>query len=291
MNLSPSPPDACAEAGRLDAAALARRIGELPPLPRALAEAMRVMGSDALSTAECVAVIEHDTTLAARVLQLANSAFYGAPGKVGSISEAVHLLGLRTVVGVVAAISLRQMLGRLACPGFDFDAYWVHTLGTALTARELAARRDLDAEEAFLAGLLHDVGRLVLAVFRPGDAARAIAQARAERMDSVAAEGQILGVSHDEVGATVARHWNFPMATLAAIAHHHAPPTSGEDVTGLAAVVHVADALAQGCEALQDASELAAAVSVPAWRAMRLTDESTKALMQRVQQGVAALRA
>lgn len=281
--------EAAAEIAPIDAAALARRIAELPALPLALSEAMRALGRDDLPASACARAIELDLALAARVLRLANSPFYGVPGRIGSVSDAVRLLGLRTVAGVVAAVSLRGLMQGLRCPGFHFEAHWRHVLATAIAARELALCCGHDADEAFLAGLLHDVGQLVLARFHPQRAARALALARDDDVELLAAERQEFGRGHDAIGAEVARHWGLPGRLWQAIETHHAPEAvvAGESAP-LGALVHVADAIAHALDVGGDAFDAVPPIQDDAWDAVRADDATMLRVFARVEAGLAA---
>ena len=115
----------------LNPAEWARCIRELPSLPSAFIAAVEVLSQDQVPASTCIEAIERDQALTVRVLRLANSAFYGAPGQVSRIGDAVQMLGLRTVASTLAAISLRATLGALHCEGFCFDSYWRHSLCTA----------------------------------------------------------------------------------------------------------------------------------------------------------------
>lgn len=229
----------------LDLQRLAAQVQALPPLPQAMAEVMLALGNQSLSAQRSIALIESDPALAARTLRLANSAFYGMAGRVGSIGDAVRLLGLRTVASVLSAAALHGLLKQPACPGFDFEAYWHHAIATALTARALAPLAGVDPDQAFLAGLMHDVGQLVLAAQLPADTQATIEHARRAGQRMHEAELALLGVSHAQVGAWVARHWHFPAAIVSAIECHHDPhePIDGQ-APGLLAVVQLANVLA-----------------------------------------------
>lgn len=279
-----------AAATRLDDSDIAQRIHELPPLPRALTEALRVVRSDVLSAQACASAIEQDATLAARVLRLANSPFYGACGRVSSVRDAVRLLGLRTVANVVVAVSMRGMLARWRDDDGLFQAYWTHAVATATAARELALDADADPDEAFLAGLLHDLGRLVLAVFVPGPARLARAHALAEDADPRDAELRFVGRAHDDVGAAVARHWLLPAPIVAAIAAHHAPSAvTTPGGLNLASVVHIADAVAHAMDLADDPGEAVPSIDSAAWRLAGPSPRLLPRLVERVTAGVALL--
>jgi putative nucleotidyltransferase with HDIG domain len=259
----------------------ARCIGELPSLPRAFVAAVEVLGQDHAPASACIDAIERDQALTVRVLHLANSAFYGAPGKVSRVGDAVQMLGLRTVANTLAALSLRTTLTALQCKGFPFEAYWRHSLCTAISAREFAKRVSLDTGEAFLLGLLHDVGRLILAVTSPALEARALQRYRQEGMSMHEAEQRVFGVSHTEVGAAVTRQWNFPPSITDAVLHHHQPAALLKtESIGMGHLLHLANAMAHGMEGADPA--LPSLVSDPLWPALRISALHLHALADQI---------
>lgn len=274
----------------LDDAEVARRIHELPPLPQALAEALRVVRRDDISAATCVQAIEHDAVLAAGMLRLANSPFYGACGRVSSVGDAVRLLGLRTVAGVVVAISMRRMLAQWRDADGRFQAYWKHAVATATAARELAPAAGADPDEAFLAGLLHDLGRLVMAVFSPGQVRLAQAQVCADDTDPRETEVRFLGRRHDDIGAAVARHWQLPDNIVSAIALHHAPSAlTGLGVIPLEHIIHVADAITHALDLVADPTEAVPLLDNEVWRSVCPSHARMQTVFERIEAGVALL--
>jgi putative nucleotidyltransferase with HDIG domain len=214
-----------------------------------------------------IALIEADPALAARTLRLANSAFYGVPGRVGSIGDAVRILGLRTVSGVLFAVAMHGAFRVGLCPGFHFRGYWQHALATALGSRAMAPLASCDPDLAFLAGLMHDIGQLALAAFVPVQASQALTHAREFDLSAERAELAVLGMGHPRIGALIARHWGFPSSLVQAIERHHEPlPAGAEQRLSLSGLVHAADSIA--C-ALDPQCDPDAAVPAPApevWR-------------------------
>lgn len=274
--------------GGFDADTFARRMAALPALPRAMAAVMRALGRDSVSAADCIQAIEHEVDLAARLLRLANSPFYGMPGRVGSVGDAVRLLGLRPVASVVAAVSVQQMLAPLRPPGFDLEAYRAHALATATAARELAPLGLQDPEEAFVAGLLHDVGRLVLALFEPAAAAQALQHSQAMGVTTSEAEARVLGITHEAVGAGIARQWHLPDSIVQAIASHHRP--SGLDADGVAslgAIVHIANAVGHALADPAPSWDTLPGVTATAWGALVVGEDPLPRVLSRVAEGTA----
>lgn len=270
--------------------ALPQRVSALPPLPEAMTAVMRALNHDHLSAQRCIALIEHDPAIAARILRLANSAFYGVPGRVCSICDAVRLLGLRSVLGVLTAVAMHNAIRVDACPAFQFQVYWRHAVGTALAARALAPLAGCHGDEAFLAGLMHDIGQLVLAAFHPAQAQAALTLAREQDLGADEAERRVIGVAHPAVGALVAAHWHFPPSIVQAVRCHHAPeaPGPGQRVS-LAGLVQVADAIVHGLDLAGDTHEAVPAMDPEVWQALGLAGTDTVKLFEGIEQGTREL--
>ena len=269
-------------------AAWAARLAQLPSLPQVVLDVLRALDSSDLSTLRCVALIEQDPALAASTLRLANSAFYGVSGRVANIDTAVRLMGLRAVAGLLAAVALRRALGTATCPGFDFAAYWQHAVATALAARALAPRFQQDGAQAFLTGLVHDIGHLAMATFEPDALGRALAYARQQVCSLVVAEQAVLGLTHHDLGGWMAERWCFPPDMVAAIRLHHRPTSSPDGpVPDLTALVHGADALTRSLA--RAASPLATALPSPLRRSLGMTEAELQALCDEVTRGAQAL--
>jgi putative nucleotidyltransferase with HDIG domain len=156
------------------------------------------------------------------ILKIVNSPFYGLNGRVSSINHAIVLLGYRTVRNIALSTSLVKTL---ATGGhFDRRKFWTHAVCTAAAARLCARRlRDADAEEAFLAGLIHDMGCVIFSHYFDQEFTTAIELSNERGIPLREAERIVLGLDHAEAGALVARKWNFPPAVADAIAVHHDP--------------------------------------------------------------------
>lgn len=202
-------------------------------------------------------------------MRLANSSFYGRGRQVHSVAEAISVLGLRTVRGIVTAAGMAGSFRRH--PGFDHHAFWRHSIASALCAQALAGelRRD-DADLAFTVGLLHDIGRLALASAFASAYAEVEQWRREHDCPDGDAERAVLGIDHAEVGGLIARQWNFAPPIVEAIREHHAPPDAAQvTLTGIA---HVADAIAHALGLAGDADEAVPALALPVWAACRLDD-------------------
>ncbi len=211
---------------------------DLPPAPRTIAEIWDVLGRPE-STARALAdVLQRDAALSAKVLRLANSAYFSLPRPVSDVRAACVVLGFDTIramaVGVAALDSFSSRVARTV----DLDAFWRHSLGVATAAQALARQAGIEATgTAFCAGILHDVGKLVLATLA-GDRYRALASGSGA---GTAAEAAAFGADHAEVGAWLGTRWHFPPDVLEAVrTHHRSPPELGR----WGALVQTADVVA-----------------------------------------------
>jgi putative nucleotidyltransferase with HDIG domain len=189
---------------------LRSRVAQLPPLPEVLLATVATLDRGNARLGDVAELLQRDQALTARVLRLANSAFYGVPGRVASVHDAISLIGLRSLRSLVATAALTQQVPLPRDSSFETGVFWRHTVAVAFAARFLAAAHALDEEMAYTAGLLHDVGRLALAAHFP-QAHTALVQAiRTAGHGGRALERQLLGTDHAEVGAIVAEHWHLP---------------------------------------------------------------------------------
>ncbi|WP_322465183.1 HDOD domain-containing protein [Azohydromonas lata] len=253
---------------------LQRAVIALPSLPQAVQEALAALQAEGISATAIAERIEHDQAMVARTLRAANTAFYGAPGRVATIRAAISILGLRAVSALLTAVAVSARFPAQANIPLNFKQFWRGALTTAIIARELAPVVRLDADVAFTAALLHDVGVLALATSFP--AAYGTVQQYAHQADVPLwqAERVVLGVDHGVAGELLAHRWHLPAVITSAIAAHHAPPAStGSGTATLTELVHIADALAHGVVPQEDAHEAVPEVSVDIWSRFNVSVE------------------
>lgn len=220
------------------------RVDTLPPLPVSIQRLVKVACNPASTLDEVVDAIRYDPSVTAEVLRLCNSAYFGLPRKVDSLERATCLLGTVRVFQLVVAASLRSVLHRpLAGYGLSAGGLWAHSAAVALAA-ELFAKRTSSPSRGlpFTAGLLHDIGKVVLDQFVRVEYAQILRRVQAEQITFNEAERQVLGYTHAEVGALLAERWQLPPAIVSSIRHHHEPPTPPAP-DGVVDVVHLADAV------------------------------------------------
>lgn len=226
--------------------ALLSHFGPLPVLPQVYFEVRDLLAADGDRSVEAIArAILREPAMAAKILQVANSTFFGQRRQVESVERAVAVLGLALVHGLVLTHSVFQVLEIQQVEGFSHEALWRHSLACGLLARQIAQRLSWDQEQqetATLAGLLHDLGKLVLASAIPVRYARVIRRARQGKSSFVAAERELLGVTHAAVGGHLAEWWNLPVPLAEAIRWHCRPAASPQP-DPLACLTHLADVL------------------------------------------------
>jgi putative nucleotidyltransferase with HDIG domain len=237
---------ACRSQALLADAALRRTVGGAETLPSApaLYTALTEKLVDPNSSLEEVgALVELDVAMCAKLLQIVNSSFFGLGRRVVSAREAVAYLGMAQLRALVlSAGACRAFEPTIAIDGFSVEALEVHSTRVARVAAQLLPDKR-DAEDAFAAGMLHDVGKLVLASRQPAELASLAAAARDSGRPLHALEQERAGITHAEIGAYLLTLWGLPHRVVDAVAHHHAPLRLDSDKLDPAAAVHLANLL------------------------------------------------
>jgi HD-like signal output (HDOD) protein len=232
-------------------AAAIREISHIATLPEITLKIVNLV-EDPKSTAQDLhKVISNDPALCARILKVVNSAFYGLPGQIGSINRAIVLLGLNAVKNIAIAASLAKLFrGGELTPTFSAKNLWAHSMATAAASKAIAEHLKLGlTDEAFLAGLIHDIGvvveiqydrhRLIEVLTRTG-----ADETGAPKSDMLAAEVDVFGATHQDFGKGLCEKWKFPKSFAYVTGHHHDPMKLPAEVRTLACIVCVADRLA-----------------------------------------------
>jgi len=221
---------------------LLENLKELPTLPTVVAQLMMTLNEPTSSARDLERLISNDQAIAARLLKLANSAFYGLPGKVTSLGRAITLLGFNTVRSLVLTIGVvDKFSGKSAGQYFDRGEFWEHSLSVAMASRLLGAKdAKLSPEEAHIAGLLHDIGKVIMDFLMPDKFQQAMRQVTEDGLEHLEAETQFVGLAHDEVGSLASDKWRFPEFLLEVCRHHHHPEeaTQYPDVVQLVALAN-----------------------------------------------------
>ncbi len=219
------------------------KVKSFPSMPGAAAKLLKLLDNPDTTAAQIEQILRYDAGLTANLLKLTNSAYFGLPHKVGSVKQAVVLVGWKRVIQLVMASCMNAVMGK-PVPGYDLPAgeLWRHSIAVSVAAEDLAKELKVSAsEEIFTAALLHDVGKLVLGGFVKED----LEKIEIETSDGISfevAENMMLGTDHAEVGAQILKKWSFPTTLVNAVRWHHDPDSAGKpDI--LVDIVHVANIL------------------------------------------------
>jgi HD-like signal output (HDOD) protein len=220
-------------------ARLVEEIEELPTLPDMLNLLSSVVHDPHSSATDVSRVIASDSALSAKILKLANSAAFGFSRKISNIQHAVALLGLKETYAFALSVLVVDQFAELT--QFDFRGYWNHSFSCASLAKLISSGMESRmSESAFVAGLLHDMGKVVLAMSMKGKHDKAASLLQADVKSPVEAEEKVCGVTHAEVGYLLAEHWFLPPELTQAIRYHHAPELQSA-TKGLAPIVFLAN--------------------------------------------------
>ena len=219
------------------------KIDSLPALPRAYAEVRRlIQSSDEVSAAAIAEVIVQDPAMAAKLLRIANSAFFGQRREIDTVTGAIVVLGMEMVSTLILSAGVFTSFETEPIEGFTQDDLWRHSVGCGLVAKHLAetcSRNQHSQETAMLAGSLHDLGKLVFAQYMHDAYEVVVRTAMEGNLPIVEVETEKLGASHAEVGAYLADRWHLPNKIVEAIRFHNYPSQGGD--SELAYLIHVAD--------------------------------------------------
>lgn len=233
------------DVAKIELETLLRQTDHLPPLPQVAIKALRLIDDPRCSIPELSKVLSFDQALAGRILRWANSAFYGLRSQVATLDQAIMYLGLMTVRELVVAASVGDMLNRqVAGYSLERGELWRHSVAVAAGTRWVARKQDYRAlDRAFIAGLLHDIGKLVLDKLLRSDSRwqEQWNTLREQGVPFTEMERELTGYDHAEIGGFIAEKWNLPKPLCEAIALHHHPDMA-ESEPNLVSYVHIADA-------------------------------------------------
>lgn len=220
-----------------------RKVTELPVMPQTILKARQIMSSEKSGFDELAQVLKADQAIASRLLKLSISSYYGMRGKISSLQHASVVLGMKTLKEIIMMAGTSAMLaGKLKGYGLDSGDLWQHSLGTAFGAKLIAEKVSPEmADDAFVAGLIHDCGKLVLdgPVFERSSLFQSFMESGDQSF--LKAEKSILGFDHAEIAYALCKKWNVPESLNTAVRYHHKPTLSGGD--NMTWIIHMADAL------------------------------------------------
>lgn len=251
---------------------IVKGVSALVSLPEVCVRVNEMAENPRYSATDIGKVISQDVGLVARLLKIVNSAFYNNMSRIDTISRAITVIGVRDLRDLILATSAIRTFTNIPSGLMDMDSFWRHSIATASVAKILASYcRILHAERLFVAGLLHDVGHLVLCTKTPELMRVVLFRARDASLPTYRAEHEVLGFGHDKVGSEMMRLWRLP-ESLQEIAEFHHQPGSAQNFALEAAIVHLAGIIANQVEPDGSRKPLFESIDPVAWEITGLTD-------------------
>jgi len=263
---------------------------KLPPFPDVVWKVMALLRRTA-PVSEIEAVIKYDQVIASRIIALSQSVYYGRRYDVGSLQDAILVLGDQKLMQVLMTVcAMRYFHGQKGGCDADERELWEHSMAVAimgeLVARQLKQNKVLTT---YTAGLLHDIGKIVLDLYARIYLGANLRQIRKRGMESISAERRALGIDHQELGEKIARRWRFPQEVIAAIGHHHAPKADA-DSQDVAITIYVANRIVLALEGSNDTAEPFDPERDVVFRKLGITPRIIDALQAKLSETVAGVK-
>ncbi len=227
----------------------------LVSLPEVCVQVQALADSPYTTPEDIGEIIGKDTALTSRLLKLVNSAYFGLPRKIDTVSRAINMIGMRELRNLTLAAAAAEIFAPIPGKLLDMAAFWQHSVYCGLVARNLAQRCSvLHSERLFTAGLLHDVGRLLMVMKLPDETAEVESRRLQSKKDVTEIEQELYGFDHAEVGQALLTHWNMPSNLCTSILYHH-NPREAHDAYLESALIHLADQITHCAQESKDPAE------------------------------------
>lgn len=255
---------------------------DIPSLPMIFTRIDEAVNNPRSSLADIGRIISEDSSLTARLLKIVNSALYSFPNKIETISRAVTVVGTQQLRDLALATSVMKLFRGIPPDLIDMEAFWRHSIACGIAARVLAAlKREANIERFFVAGILHDIGRLVLCIKNPDWMRAALGRCHASGELLYAVENEELGFDHAAVGRVLLESWKLPASLVETVACHHNPEAARRFPVE-AANVHLADIIAHAMQLGSTGERLVPTLSSVAWERTGVADGQLAAAIEQV---------
>ena len=257
-----------------------RQIEDLPTLPRTVLKITELVNNPKSSAKDLARIITDDQVLTARLLKLVNSSFYGFPQRISTVTGAIVLLGFDAIRNLLLTTSVFDMFSNnKTLSKFNQEKFWDHSLGCAAGAKVIGNVLRYDKiEELFVAGLLHDIGKIVEMMFLPKQFSKIADYVNANQTLMRTAEEAILGYNHAEIGKLLGERWNLPPKLISIIAHHHQPSAAGH-FTMEASIVHLADIFCRALNIGYGGDDKMPSLDAFAWESLKIKSSAIEPII------------
>lgn len=266
-----------------------RREVKLKSMPDVAIRIQSLLKNPRVTVEEVAEVVGLDPGLSAELLRLVNSAFFSRnlrvlggrfPTKISSLAQALTMVGEERLKELAITVSILPLFQNLPPSLVDFESFWTHSVAVGVIARAIGESIPApDPESLFVAGLIHDIGRLIMYAHMPEHSARIIRRSREEALPLVAAERKALGWDHAMIGQTLLEDWQYPTLLINAASGHHDPKAVADNME--TAIVHVADAMANALEMGTSGERMTPKVEPETWERLGLTPEAVTSIIAR----------
>ncbi len=252
----------------------------LPTLPAILQNINKLMMNPRTSAKEVAQLVSNDPAITAKILRVVNSSFYGFPNRINTVTHAIVILGFNTIKSIVLSTSIFDAFKKN--PGvstFNREAFWTHSIACGAAAKTLAKHAGFTVlEEFFIAGLLHDVGKIVIDQYLHEEFLRITETCTDRSILMLEAELEVLGTTHAELGSWLCQKWNLAKGLVECLACHHNPPVASENPKHVA-IIHLSDILVRALQLGSGGDKRIPLISDHAWALLDITSADIPRIM------------
>jgi len=266
----------------LDANRIVSNVLKVAALPAVVMKFSEAIKNPLTSNQQLEKIISEDSALASKILMIANSALFNFPSKIDTIASAISIIGHKQLNEVILSCSIVSIFKDLPQDVIDMDMFWRHSIAVATASRILAAqRREQNIEKFFTAGLLHDIGKLIMFAEIPKNMKEVMERCANSKELMHKVETELLGFDHAKLGAMLLKKWKLPEEIVAAIYYHHIPSISKGDVV-YSSVVHIADIISHSLQLGSSGELFIPTLNEKAWDALGLDVDILDSVMEQL---------